>query len=83
MNPISVGLPFKEFVYGQQPLIMERAEYAIVEMKHNFIDVSFLCGMFNKVKNNTEEPSKTVTFNKQMNRASQLFLKSHSDKLVN
>ncbi len=40
VNPGSVGLPFKEFVNGGQPIILEHAEYAILEIKQGLIDIS-------------------------------------------
>jgi putative phosphoesterase len=59
INPGSVGLPFKEFVQGHQPAIMAHAEYAIVEMKQNFIDVSLRCVQFDqKAYRRTVENSK-------------------------
>lgn len=40
VNPGSVGLPFKEFVDGRQPEVMEHSEYAIIEMEQNHINIS-------------------------------------------
>jgi putative phosphoesterase len=40
VNPGSVGLPFKEFVAGQQPTLMDHAEYAMVTADHGVIDVN-------------------------------------------
>jgi predicted phosphodiesterase len=48
VNPGSVGFPFKEFVGDCPPEIMAHAEYAIVTMEQNQVDVS--SGGFHLVK---------------------------------
>ena len=40
VNPGSVGFPFKEFVSGDQPELMEHPEYAIIETQNNRIDIA-------------------------------------------
>ena len=40
VNPGSVGLPFKEYVAGRAPTVMDYAEYATVEAVHGEISVS-------------------------------------------
>ena len=40
VNPGSVGLPFKEYVAGRPPTIMDHAEYAIVESRHGAVSVT-------------------------------------------
>ena len=50
VNPGSVGLPFKEFVQGRQPEIMEHSEYAIIEMEPNYVNVSLRRVSFNRKK---------------------------------
>ena len=41
VNPGSVGLPFKEFVDGGQPVILDHSEYAIIEIEQHNMGVSF------------------------------------------
>jgi len=48
VNPGSVGLPFKEFVTGRPPTILEHAEYAIIELKQANIDITLRHISFNK-----------------------------------
>ncbi len=48
INPGSVGLPFKEFVQGRPPEIMDHSEYAILEMEQNYVNVSLRRVPFNK-----------------------------------
>ncbi len=48
VNPGSVGLPFKEFVQGRQPEIMEQSEYAVIEMDQNYVNVSLRRVPFNQ-----------------------------------
>jgi predicted phosphodiesterase len=40
VNPGSVGLPFKEYVAGQQPTLLNHAEYAIVEADNDSININ-------------------------------------------
>ena len=39
VNPGSVGLPFKEFVSGQQPTLLDDAEYALIDSDGGSISV--------------------------------------------
>ncbi len=48
VNPGSVGLPFKEFVYGRQPEIMKHSEYAILEMEQENVNVALKRVQFNQ-----------------------------------
>ena len=41
VNPGSVGFPFKEFVDGAPPVILEHSEYATIEIEQHNINVSF------------------------------------------
>lgn len=40
VNPGSVGMPFKEFAFGQAPTVLAHAEYAIVEGKDGHVTVT-------------------------------------------
>ncbi len=40
VNPGSVGFPFREYVGGSQPTLLPHAEYAIVDVQKNSVDVS-------------------------------------------
>jgi hypothetical protein len=39
VNPGSVGMPFKEYVGGGPPTVLDHAEYAIVEAEHGAVAV--------------------------------------------
>ena len=39
LNPGSVGLPFKEYVAGCKPTLLEHAEYAVIEMTPAHTDI--------------------------------------------
>lgn len=41
VNPGSVGLPFKEFVFNRQPEILEHSEYAIIDIEKKNVNVLF------------------------------------------
>ena len=40
VNPGSVGLPFRDYVFGARPTLLPDAEYAIVDVRRGFVDVS-------------------------------------------
>jgi hypothetical protein len=48
VNPGSVGLPFKESGIGSPPTILEHAEYAIIEIKQENINITLRRIPFNK-----------------------------------
>ena len=40
VNPGSVGLPFKEYVAGRAPTLLDHAEYATVDASHGGVSVT-------------------------------------------
>ena len=40
VNPGSVGMPFREFAFGQAPIVLPHAEYAVVEAKAGHVAVT-------------------------------------------
>ncbi len=48
VNPGSVGFPFKEYVAGRQPTLLNHAEYAIVEANNGILNVNLRRVKFDK-----------------------------------
>lgn len=64
INPGSVGFPFKEYVGGQIPTLMDHAEYAIIDVKDELVNVSlrrvpFKIDLFVKMLRESTNPLKS------------------------
>ncbi len=55
MNPGSVGLPFKEYVRGKRPQLLDHAEYALVSKKGGNLEINL-----KRIQYNREEFKKSV-----------------------
>ena len=65
VNPGSAGFPFKEIVTDRPPTILEHAEYAIIEINHENVDIGlrripYDRGAFRKSLEDCGEPVRTL-----------------------